>query len=175
VDEVVEKHGFGPRTMYVEMCWLPVLGPTATWLFRRLGSWAEYNPDGVTVDMVDLAVNLGLGEGLTKNGKLSKGIDRLVRFGAADWVGDELQVRRALALLPQRYLGNLGYSARRYHEELVRQRAAEIAVDRTVITADNGEAYKRTKGGESWWSGQIKKSGSSCEKSGRRAGYRCRG
>ncbi len=38
VDPVVEAHGFSPRSPYVETCWLPVLGPTATWLYRRLGS-----------------------------------------------------------------------------------------------------------------------------------------
>ena len=34
---------------YVEMLWLPVIGPSSTWLLRRLGSWALAFPDGVSV------------------------------------------------------------------------------------------------------------------------------
>ena len=26
-----------------------------------MGSWAEFNPDGITIDLTDLAVSLGLG------------------------------------------------------------------------------------------------------------------
>jgi hypothetical protein len=115
-DEVVEAVGFGPRSMYVETCWLPVLGPTATWAYRRLGSWAEFNPDGATIDMVDLAQSLGLGESLAKHSKLGRTICRMARFDIARWVGDELQVRLAVAPLPERYVKQLGRSGRRLHE-----------------------------------------------------------
>jgi len=120
-DEVVESLGFGPRSMYVEMCWLPVLGPTATWLYRRLGSWAEFNPEGTKVDVVDLAVSVGLGESLTKNSKINRAIERLVRFDAARCTGKELQVRTALAPLPQRHVERLGYTTRRLHDEILRR------------------------------------------------------
>jgi len=120
-DELVEAHGFGPRSMYVEMCWLPALGPTATWLYRRLGSWAEFNPDGVNIDLTDLAVSLGLGEGLGKNSMLARAFERLTRFEAARWDRQQLQVRTALAPLPQRHVERLSYSSRRLHEEFVRQ------------------------------------------------------
>jgi hypothetical protein len=93
-DELVEAHGFGPRSTYVEVCWLPVLGPTATWLYRRLGSWTELFPDGLHVDLVDLAVSLGLGEGLGRSSRLAKGLERLSHFDAVRWSGSELQVRR---------------------------------------------------------------------------------
>jgi hypothetical protein len=95
-DDVIEQLGYGPRSMYVETCWLPVLGPTATWLFRRLGTWAEHNEDGTTIDMTDLAVSLGLGEGLGKQSQLSRSLERLIRFEVAQWrqVG-ELAVRTA--------------------------------------------------------------------------------
>lgn len=116
IDELVESLGYGPRSMYVETCWLPVLGPTATWLYRRLGSWAEYNDDGLMLDAVDLAVSLGLGEGLGKNSMLAKALDRLVRFDVARWSQDELQVRRALPPLPERLAKGLSYTTRRLHE-----------------------------------------------------------
>ena len=35
-DPVVDRRGHDPRSAYVEQFWLSVLGPTATWLLRRL-------------------------------------------------------------------------------------------------------------------------------------------
>ena len=46
---------------YVEMLWLPVIGPSSTWLLRRLGSWALAFPDGVSVVLPELSESLGLG------------------------------------------------------------------------------------------------------------------
>jgi hypothetical protein len=121
LDEVVEQHGFKPRSMYVETCWLPILGPTATLLYRRLGTWVEFNAEGLNVDMTDLSVSLGLGEGLGQTGKLARAIGRLTRFGAAEWRADQLAVRRALAPLPKRHVDRLSYSAFRLHEDFLRQ------------------------------------------------------
>lgn len=120
VDGVVEAHGFGPRSMYVECCWLPVLGPTATWIYRRLGSWVEHATEPIEVDLTDLSVSLGLGEGLGRNSLLARSLGRLARFGAVAWQKDELAVRRALAPLPERYARRLSYSAYRLHEEFTR-------------------------------------------------------
>jgi hypothetical protein len=127
VDELVEEHGFGPRSMYVEMCWLPVLGPTATWLYRRLGSWAEFNPDGVAVDMTDLSRSLGLGSGLAHNSHAAKAISRLERFNAVRWAAGRLLVRRALAPLPQRYLETLTPNTQRLHDAYTRKSKSSAA------------------------------------------------
>jgi len=118
IDALVEAHGFGPRSMYVEVCWLPVLGPTATWLYRRLGSWVEYHEGGLSVDLTDLSVSLGLGEGLGRHSLLAKAFGRLAHFEAARWQGDHLAVRRALAPLPARRAAQLSYTAFRLHQEL---------------------------------------------------------
>lgn len=125
-DEVIEKLGYDPRSMYVETCWLPILGPTATWLYRRLGSWAEYNPDGLSLDMTDLAVSLGLGEGLGRNSLLNKGIERLTRFEVARWDVGQLAVRTALPALPERYAERLSYSSRRLHDEFIRRPKGDL-------------------------------------------------
>src|SRR5438552_11865758 len=63
-DPLVEACGFGPDSTYVEHCWLPTLGPTGTWLYRRLGALVEHHPDGIEIDLVELSVGLGLGTGL---------------------------------------------------------------------------------------------------------------
>jgi hypothetical protein len=117
IDTVVEASGFDPRSMYVELCWLPVLGPTATWLYRRLGTWVEFNDNGVEVDLTDLAVSTGLGEGLGKSSLLGRSLDRLVTFHVARWQNGELEVRRRLAPLPARYVGRLSLTARQAHEQ----------------------------------------------------------
>ena len=103
------------------MCWLPVLGPTATLMYRRLGSWAEHNPDGVQVDLTDLSVSLGLGEGLGRNSLVARALGRLARFDVAAWRGDQLAVRRALPPLPLRHQSRLSYTASMLHEQFVRQ------------------------------------------------------
>ncbi len=121
VDPVVETHGFAATSRYVEACWLPVLGPTATWAYRRLGSLAEVHPDGANVDLVDLALSLGLGEGLGKNSLLWRALARLVTFGVARWEGDVLAVRRRVAPLPERQVSRLSASAARAHEQLTRR------------------------------------------------------
>ena len=36
LDPVVDSVGYEVRSQYVELFWLNVLGPTATWILRRL-------------------------------------------------------------------------------------------------------------------------------------------
>ena len=50
-DDVVDPVGFDPRSQYVELFWLNVLGPTATWLdptdghrTRRVPGWLRARP-----------------------------------------------------------------------------------------------------------------------------------
>ncbi len=74
------------------------------------------------VDLVDVAVSLGIGEGTGRNSVLARALGRLVRFGVAEWRGDVLAVRRALAPLPARQLARASYSARKAHERIVEGR-----------------------------------------------------
>lgn len=96
IDERVERYGYGPLSEYVELNWLPVLGPTATLLYRRLGSWVVSQPEGLDVDSTELAASFGLGESLGAGSKLGGGIARLAMFGATEWQDETLAVRRAL-------------------------------------------------------------------------------
>ena len=58
-DPVVEALGFDPRTAYVERFWLPLLGPTATWLMRRLAAEFDHRPEGFSLDAADCARSIG--------------------------------------------------------------------------------------------------------------------
>ena len=124
VDPVVEVHGFAPESLYVEYCWLPILGPSSTLAYRRLGKVvaAQAPKDVVRIDLVDLAVGLGLGEGIGRNSIMARSLHRLTRFGATAWYGDALAVRRALAPLTARQLTRLGFTARVMHERITEQR-----------------------------------------------------
>src|SRR4051812_45784237 len=80
IDPVVEAHGFGPASGYIEFCWLPILGPTATWLYRRLAIPLLVEEE-ITVDLLDLAISLGLGTGMGRQAPLIRSLLRLEMFG----------------------------------------------------------------------------------------------
>ena len=47
IDPVVDEHGHDPRSTYVEQFWLGVIGPTATWIMRRLAAGFDTEPSGL--------------------------------------------------------------------------------------------------------------------------------
>ena len=59
-DPVLDRVGHDPRSAYVEQFWLGVLGPTATWLLRRLVAGFDHRPDGYELDVAATARSLGL-------------------------------------------------------------------------------------------------------------------
>lgn len=116
-DQLVEAHGFGPRHPYVEGVWTCVLGPSAVLCYRRIGPLVELGLGDIEVDVVDLAVSLGLGEGTGRHAAITRTLERLVSFGVARWLPDgRYAIRRALAPLPEYRARRLSLSARRFHE-----------------------------------------------------------
>lgn len=124
---MVEALGYGPQSVYVEFCWVAVLGPTGTLAYRRLGTVVAGRPEGerLTFDLVDLSCSLGLGEGIGRNSIIARTLTRLVHFGIAEWHGDALAVRRALAPLPARHVARLSHTARAMHTRITEQRLGE--------------------------------------------------
>lgn len=119
VDPLVEAEGFHPRSFYIETCWLPIMRPTATLAYRRLGMWAINEPNGLTVGTRDLAAGLGLGEGIGWNTAIARTLARLVNYQAAGWRRDgRLAVRRALGPVPEIHTGQLSASASLEHRRL---------------------------------------------------------
>jgi hypothetical protein len=101
-------------------CWLGILGPSTTLLWARLARLCAAEPN-TGVDVVDLAISLGLGEGLGPNAPLPRSLVRLVQFGCAHRAGETFAVRLALPHLTRRQLERLSWSARRAHEYLLTQ------------------------------------------------------
>ncbi len=61
-DDVIDSLGHDPRSHYVETYWLGILGPSTTWLLRRLVAGLDVNPEGFELDLADTARCLGLGD-----------------------------------------------------------------------------------------------------------------
>lgn len=127
-DPVVDKLGHDPRSRYVEQHWLGVIGPSTTWLLRRLADRLDGETEGFDLHLVETATSLGLG---MKNGRHSpfmRAIDRACQFGLARRHGaKELHVRRRIPHVTQGQLKRLPDALQRAHGDW--QRAQLDLVD----------------------------------------------
>ncbi len=122
-DPVIDEVGYDPRSSYVETFWLPVLGPSTTWLLRHLIIRLEESPGGIEMDVEDTARSLGLGERLGPNAPFARTLKRCVDFDMAEWRGPgRLAVRRLLPPLARRHLRRLPDSLQARHEAAQHER-----------------------------------------------------
>lgn len=84
-----------PTSAYVEEHWLPRLGPTATFAYRRLGLWARQE-GGRPIHTPTFGRQLGVSQTIAANSPLARAIHRLTLFHVAGWQGDVLMVRPRL-------------------------------------------------------------------------------
>lgn len=106
-DPIFDAAGHPARSDYVEQFWLGILGPTATWLLRRLVAGFDHYPEGYELDLVDTAQALGTTFRPGHESPFTRAIDRLTIFGLAQTYGNGLAVRTRVPLLPDRYLSRL--------------------------------------------------------------------
>jgi hypothetical protein len=101
-DEVIDATGFDPRSKYVESYWLSVLGPSTTWLLRRLAAGLEQQPDGYPISLAETAQSLGLSDRGARKSPFVRAVTRIIRFELAVAEGPEvLAVRRKVPALNQ--------------------------------------------------------------------------
>ncbi len=126
-DPVADASGFAANSAMVEWCWLPVVGPSGTWAYRRLVSALAANKGAYDQDLAELAHWLGLGAGVSPNAPVSRTLLRLVRFGLAGVTGTRtLAVRRTAPPLRSSQLDRLNPRLQRVHATLLAQlRAGE--------------------------------------------------
>jgi hypothetical protein len=139
-DPLLDRVGHDPRADYVEQFWLPILGPSALLLLRRLVSALDAQvpgPSGVTsapgpggdaeprtVSVGDLASSLGMGSPRGPSGAFYRTLDRLVSFGFAHLVDDAtLAVRTHLPPLTRRQLKRLPEVVRAEHDRWLADQA----------------------------------------------------
>lgn len=114
-DPVVDSTGHPVNDPYIEMFWLPVLGPTATWLYRRLASGVIDGTadtfDSFDVDMAELARSIGVAHTSGRHNPFARALQRCTMFGAVRSVAVQpvhtVAVRRFLPDLPRRHLQRL--------------------------------------------------------------------
>jgi hypothetical protein len=116
LDPTVDERGHHVSSLYVEIFWLPVLGPSALLLLRRCALLTSRRPHGSTVALELLSASLGLGKGVSRNAPLPRAIDRCIRFGAARRVTDNrLAVRRMLGPLSRQHVARLHPTLQELH------------------------------------------------------------
>ena len=117
LDPVVDDAGFDPRSRYVELFWLGVLGPTATWLLRRLVAGLERSPEGYQLDLQATAQAMGLSYASGRSSPFSKALQRCVMFGLAHPIEGGLAVRRRVPAISFRHLRRMPDSVQAAHAD----------------------------------------------------------
>jgi hypothetical protein len=115
-DPVIDRLGYDPRSAYVERFWLAILGPSTTWLIRRLAAGFDSGPEGFELDLEETARSLGLGRKVGRHGPFQRSISRLVTFELARAMPPKgLAVRRFVPPLPRRHLMRMDPTAQEEH------------------------------------------------------------
>ena len=127
IDPVVDDDGHDPRSRYVETFWLGVLGPTATWLVRRLAAGLDRSPEGYELDLGATAQAMGLSFTEGRTSPFSRALQRCVMFGIAHPIPRGLAVRRRIPAVAHRHLRRLPDEVRAAHDDW----------QRTTITLDD--------------------------------------
>jgi hypothetical protein len=149
VDDVIDKVGFDPRSPYVERFWLSIIGPSTTWLMRRLASGFDASPQGFDLPLGETARALGLGDKGGRHSPFLRTVNRMIQFELAKVTGPEqLAVRRRLPPLSRRHTVRLSPALQEAHsrwqadqlrdppEEGQRKRARHLALSLLELGED---------------------------------------
>jgi hypothetical protein len=149
VDDVIDKVGFDPRSPYVERFWLSIIGPSTTWLMRRLAAGFDASPEGFDLPLGETARALGLGDRGGRHSTLLRTVNRMIQFELAKVVGpDQVSVRRRLPPLSRRHTVRLSPALQEAHdrwqadqlsdppEESQRRRARHLALSLLELGED---------------------------------------
>ena len=129
-DPVIDAVGHDVRSPYVERFWLGLLGPSSTWLLRRLVAGLDDSPEGYELDLALTATEIGLGARSGKHSPFLRSIDRCCRFGAAHQVdATTLRVRRKLPPLTRIQLARLPAALQAAHETWTDLPSPGLSVD----------------------------------------------
>lgn len=106
-DPIVERVGFDACGDYVELFWLAIIGPTSTWLLRRLAVMAVLHPEGFLLAAPEMAQALGLGADAGPRSSFSRSLQRLGIFGLVRSHGRRHEVRTVVPPLTLKHLARL--------------------------------------------------------------------
>jgi len=125
-DETLDRVGFDPRSPYVEQFWLGIVGPSVTWLVRRVAAGFDAAPGGFDMVLGETARALGLGDPAGRHSAFYRTVTRMVQYDLARMAGPaELEVLRRLPPLTRRQVGRLSPALQEAHDSWMRS-AAEL-------------------------------------------------
>jgi len=125
-DPLIDALGFPFHHCYSEIVALPALGPSAVLAWRRLSGRLAQHPDGFTLEITELAHDLGLGTGVARNAPVCRTLRRLAAFGLARFVdNDAYAVRRFMPPVSGSQLRRLRPELARIHSALLARHDAE--------------------------------------------------
>jgi hypothetical protein len=154
-DPIADPLGVHPCSRYVELYWLGILGPSATWLLRRISYGMEMHPEGFALDLAETARSLGLGDRMGKNSPFRRALLRLGTFELARSSGPHgLAVRTRVPPLPLRHVLRLPPSLQQSHRrwleeqrlpgpEQMRLRASRLAAGLVASGVDRAGVERR--------------------------------
>ena len=121
-DPATDDLGYDARSAYVEMFWLPTIGPTSLLLLRYVAERLERNPEGIHLPVGETAQALGIGNREGNQSPVRKSLDRLVQFDLAHHLGGAAYaVRQTVPLIGLRHIRRLPDPTRvqlnRWHAE----------------------------------------------------------
>jgi hypothetical protein len=117
-DPIVDAVGFDVRSNYVELFWLNVLGPTATWALRRLVTGLDQYPLGYELDLAETAGMLGLAYSSGTSNSFARALQRCQLFGMSQAIpGGGLAVRRKVPPVAARHLSRMPAQLQAMHAQ----------------------------------------------------------
>jgi hypothetical protein len=125
-NQMVRASGSEPTDPYLELCWLPVVGPSTVALVRHVAHLTA-SGDEARIPLSDLGRQLGLGtvDVPSRNNKLVRTLGRAEQFGlgftSIGIPGESMTfgIYSEIALVPTRLLRRLPEAAMRHHAAAV--------------------------------------------------------
>jgi len=150
-DAKIDQRGRDPRSDYVELFWLGIIGPSPTWLVRRVVMRFAHDPNGFEVDCAEMAAELGLAAGKGWASTFGRAIQRCVMFGIAAPLEHGVvgwSFRRRLPTVAARHIARLperiaAMHADWYQRELV---DSDVASDGASAAASAGTGLSSSAG-----------------------------
>jgi hypothetical protein len=135
-DPIVDAVGFDVRSTYVELFWLNVLGPTATWALRRLVTGLDRYPLGYELDLAETASMLGLAYSAGTSNSFGRALQRCQLFGMSQAVPGGLAVRRRVPPVAARHLSRMPPQLQAMHQQWKRREYTLTDLERGRALAD---------------------------------------
>ncbi len=148
-DGVIDNIGHDPDSLYVELFWLPIIGPSCLWLLKRLGMWLAKNPKGYEIELKLLAKEIGLIGGNGTGQPLKRSMSRCTDFGIIHMGPNNCMfVRNKFPELPPRLVSRLSYRLKIAHEKFsgVSSNTTDAKPNAKLSIAENKSNNNSTNG-----------------------------